>query len=87
MIWQKYEISTVSQFSDYNEEQLKEIYINNQCDILGVLHYFPTAPFAYCNILSFHLLRYNCLVNTSDSGLISSCISSFGYSFLVWISI
>ena len=25
LIWQKYEISTVSQFSDYNEEQLKEM--------------------------------------------------------------
>ncbi len=25
LIWQKYEISTVSQFSDYNKEQLKEM--------------------------------------------------------------
>ena len=25
LIWRKYEISTVSQFSDYNKEQLKEM--------------------------------------------------------------
>ena len=25
LIWQKYEISTVSQFSNYNKEQLKEM--------------------------------------------------------------